>query len=567
MTESALSQQRIRDWFKDAWHLARPYWKSSERKSAWTLLIASILFTLSSVAMTVVLNYWHRYFYNALQRYDVAAFQWALVLFTIIVFIYIGLSIASFYCRKILEIRWRKWLTDYYIARWMHTRAYYNSQFTRTWSDNPDQRISQDIGDFISMLLTITLDFLSAMATMAAFIVVLWNLSGLLPLSAIGLDFGIPGYMVWAALLYAVIGTWITFKIGRPLINLNYQQQQFEADFRFGLMRVREHNENIAFYEGEPHEHKQLDARFRNVFRNFVNIVHRQLKINLFGISYNQAAVVFPLIVAAPKYFARHIQLGGLMQISSAFGQVQSSMSYFINIYSTLATWRATMNRLSGFERMIAESDNLYGLTRTTSADAAMHIRRLSVYTPEKAPLIENLDIKLTPGERLLIRGPSGSGKTTMLRTLAGLWPFCQGELAVPDTAILRFIAQKPYLPYDEFKAAVCYPQTGQLPDDEHFCELLKRCCVGHLSNCLGSRNDWNHTLSVGEQQRLAFCRLLNNPGSIIFLDEATSAVDEATEAILYEQLCTRTADSIIISIAHRSTLKDWHTRTLDIEV
>lgn len=552
------------DWVRDAWYLSKPYWRGEDRFKGYLLITLVVILNLAMVMMTVILNKWYNVFYDALQQYDVSQFIRSMIEFGIIAFLFILFNVLGYYFRKMLEIRWRRWLTHHYIERWMHSKAYYKSKFAKQISDNPDQRISQDIDEFIVLTLNLTLGFLNSVVTLISFVTILWGLSKVLHFSVMGYDLTVHGYLVWAALIYAIVGTYIVFKIGKPLIGLNYQQQRYEANFRFNLMRVREYNENIAFYRGEKNETKHLGNRFTSVVDNFIRIVHRQLRIDIFSTGYNQIAIIFPFIVAAPAYFAKEIMLGGVMQINSAFSRVQGAMSFFISAYSTMASWRATMDRLYGFQVVIDESQEMQSLNHQSHDRHCFDLHHLNVYLPNGKTLINDLSLSIDRGDRLLIKGRSGSGKTTLLRTIAGIWPFCEGEIYKQENMSLLFIAQKPYLPMYEFKEAVCYP-LSQMPNDEDFVRILEQCEIGHLAGCIGTVEDWSHALSVGEQQRLAFCRIMINQADVVFLDESTSALDEETEAKLYQLITQSCPQSIIISVGHRSTIKCWHNKVLDL--
>ena len=553
-------------WAKDAWFLARPYWTSDQKYKSLGLIILVIIFNMLTVYMSVLFNKWNNVFYDAIQNYDKKVFIAAIYKFGILAFFYILFQVMSYYFRKFLEIGWRRWLTKYYLDTWFSKKSFYKTRFLSSLSDNPDQRISEDINSFISLSLDLTLGLLNSVVTLVSFIVILWNISGSLKFAVGSHHFSIDGYMVYAAFIYAVAGTYLTFKIGKPLIKLNFQQQAYEADFRYGLMRVREYSENIAFYNGEKQEKLGLVNRFTNVVDNFVSIIYRQMKIDILGVGYAQLAVIFPIVVAAPRYFAKLIKLGDLMQILSAFGRVQSSMSYFIDAYGSLSGWRAVMDRLYGFQTTVAEAGNLQGVT-IQPGKSYLELINLNVSLPDKQPLLKDININLQSGDRLLVRGRSGSGKTTFLRSIAGLWPFTSGEIKqIPELTSL-FIAQRPYLPYGSLRNAICYPKTNELPESKIIIDLLKQFSMPALTDQLDEIADWGNKLSLGEQQRVAFCRILINKPDIIYLDEATSALDEETEEQMYRTLTEALPKSAIISVAHRSTIKQWHNKHLNFNI
>ncbi len=550
-------------WIKDAWFLAKPYWTSEEKYRAVIFISFIIIFNLFTVYMTILLNKWNNVFYDALQNHDQKTFISSIYKFCMLAFFYILFQILAYYFRKLLEIRWRRWLTKFYLNRWFDKKSYYKTRFLNQISDNPDQRISDDINGFIVLFLDLTLGLMNSVVTLFSFVVILWKISGSLNFTLDGHHFSISGYMVYTALIYAIAGTYITFKIGKPLIKLNFQQQAYEADFRYGLIRIREYGENIAFYNGEAQEKVSLINRFTNVVNNFVATIYRNMKIEIFGTAYGQLAIIFPIVVAAPRYFAKVIQLGDLMQILSAFGRVQGAMSYFIDAYTSLSGWRAVMDRLYGFQQSMNEAGDLSGLP-IKSADSYLKLENLVISLPNQQILAKGINFDLSQGDRLLIRGRSGSGKTTLLRAIAGLWHFAQGTIYQKNDLTSLFIAQKPYLPLGTLKETLCYPKINCLPDDQCLAQLLEKCNLNHLVYELNNIADWGNKLSLGEQQRIAFCRILVNNPDIIYLDEATSALDEETESKMYQLLIKQLPQSVVISIGHRSTIKQWHNKELD---
>lgn len=562
LTEQTTLNRNPKVWLTDAWGLAKPYWVSEHRNKSILLLILVILFNLLVVAMSVMFNKWYNGFYNAIQHYDKVVFIHAIYKFTIMAGFYIAFQVFAYYFKSILEIKWRRWATKYYIDKWCKKKAYYKTMFVSEVSDNPDQRISADINSFIVLILDLTLGMMNSIVSLCSFSVILWQISGPLKFGFHGYYIVIPGYMLFAAILYAIIGTYITFKIGRPLIKLNYEQQVYEANFRFGLMRVREHAENIAFYNGEEIEKNNLLQKFTNVVDNFVAIIYRQIKLDIFSVAYEQIANIFPIVVASPRYFAKVIQLGDLMQIAKAFGSVQDALSYFINSYTSLAGLRATMDRLYGFEKIIIAADDLASLP-VNSGKSYLELKNLSVNLPNGNNLLSNINITLNSGDRLLIRGKSGIGKTTLLRTLAGLWSFASGEILQSSSLTSLFIGQKPYLPIASLAEAITYPTESKKVDHALLIQTLKYCGLGHLEGELDVVENWGTKLSLGEQQRVGFCRVLLNSPDIVYLDEATSALDEESEELMYQLLIIRLPNSLIISIGHCSTIKKWHNKEL----
>ncbi len=552
-------------WVKDFLFLAKPFWLSKEKYYAWPLLILVIILNLSVVGMTVVINNWYNGFYDSIQNYDKVAFMHSIIKLCYLAFFYILLQVLSFYLRKKLEIMWRKWANNYYISKWFYNKAYYKTKFVANSIDNPDQRISEDINGFIVLSFDLTLGLLSEIVTLISFIIILWKISGSWNFTIGGHNFIIHGYMVFAALLYAILGTYLTFKIGKPLIRLNYQEQAYEASFRYGLMRVREHNESIAFYNGEKHEQHNLMHKFSMVANNFMFIVYRQMKIDIFKISYSQIAIIFPYVVLAPKYFGKMIKLGGMMQIIQAFSHVKDAFSYFINCYISLSGWRAVMDRLIGFNKNIEEAEN-FPILNFKSGDIPIKVSNLSLYLPNGHMLINDINFELHRGDRLLIKGYSGSGKTTLLRTLAGIWPFVSGEVEQQQGIYSLFMSQKPYMPIGRLYDSICYPLLHRLPKKTEMLVILNDCGLKYLSEKLDDFGNWSSILSIGEQQKVAFCRLLLNKPDVVYLDESSSALDEDSENMLYNLIINKLPNTIIVSVAHRSSVNKWHNKIINLD-
>ncbi len=564
---------RLFEFLRLFWRLASPYWRSEERLAAWTLLGTVVALNLASVYMLVQVNAWYNDFYNAIQAYDQPGFVALLWYFLFLAAVYILIVVYQQYLNQMLQVRWRRWLTGRYMDRWLAGQTYYRMQLadagTAAGTDNPDQRISEDVRLMCDQTLDLGLGLMNAVVTLASFVFVLWALSGPATLNVGSYDLTIPGYMVWAAVAYAAIGTWLANLIGRPLVRLSFDQQRHEADFRYGLMRLRENSESVALYRGEPDERRRMGERFGEVFANYWRLMKRQKKLTWFSNGYNQLATVFPFVVAAPRYFAKEIQLGGLMQISSAFGQVHASLSYLINAYPAIAAWKATVDRLTGFEarmleseRQSASADHFVFEQGGTDEAAAIRTRALDVTLPGGRRLVTGLDLEITAGEALLISGASGSGKSTLLRALAGIWPYGSGTVRLPPPGQVLFLPQRPYLPLGTLREAICYPGSP-VADDDRFDSVLESCGLAHLRDRLDQRDLWAQVLSGGEQQRVAFARALLRRPALLFLDEATSALDEAAEAELYGLLTRSLPDATLVSIGHRSTLRRWHRSTL----
>jgi putative ATP-binding cassette transporter len=552
------------------WRLSLPYFRSEDRWPGRLLLGAVIAIELSLVAIQVILNQWYNRFYNTLQDRNWDAFVSAILFFCVIAAIYTVLAVYQLYLNQWLQIRWRRWMTQTYLRQWLNTANHYRMQLHGDAADNPDQRIADDLRLFVEYTLSIGIGLLNAIVTLCSFIVILWTLSAHAPLTLFGSSFDIPGYLVWAALIYAVIGTTLTHLIGWRLIPLNFQQQRFEADFRFNLVRTRENAEQIAALRGEAAERQHHLNRFGFVVANWLALMQRQKQLTFFTQSYSQASVIFPYIVVSPAYFSGAMQLGGLMQTASAFNSVQNALSYVITAYRQIAEWSAIITRLTGFEEAIA-AGRAAAVTPPSvevvprGAGAVFTVDRLNVRLPDGAPVVAAEHIAFPAGERVLVTGPSGSGKSTLFRAIAGIWPFGSGRVMVPQNAKVMLLPQQPYFPVASLAAAVAYPAKAGVFDNARIAEALIAVGLPELVERLDEQAHWNRMLSQGEQQRLAIARALLHAPDYLFLDEATAALDEAAEAVLYRLLQDRLKGTSIISIGHRSTLAAFHRRRVEV--
>jgi vitamin B12/bleomycin/antimicrobial peptide transport system ATP-binding/permease protein len=550
------------------WRLARPYFFSDDRWAGRGLLAAVITIELSIVTINVMLNQWNNRFYNALQERNWDTFVYELGFFCVLAAIYIVLAVYQLYLNQWLQIRWRRWMTRRYLDHWLAGANHYRMQLLGDAADNPDQRIAEDIKQFVDNTLSISIGLLSAFVTLCSFVVILWTLSAAAPLHLFGATFSIPGYLVWAALLYAVVGTVLTHLVGWPLVTLNFRQQRFEADFRFNLVRVRENSEQIALLAGETAERERLLDRFGHVVGNFLLIMSRTKKLTFLTAGYSQVSTVFPFVVISPAYFAGAVQLGGLMQTASAFGSVQTALSFFVNAYRQLAEWRAVIERLDGFNIAVERGQAAATAKPVIEVAAregqqAVEIDDLVVRLPQGTPLVAVDDVAVAAGERVLLTGPSGSGKSTLFRAVAGTWPFGAGTIIVPKGAKVMALPQRPYFPIGTLAAAVTYPAEPGTFSTEALEEAIRAVGLPALAGRLTEEAHWNRMLSLGEQQRLGIARAILQAPDYLFLDEATASLDEPSEAMLYRLIDQRLKHSTIVSIGHRSTLFAFHRRGL----
>jgi putative ATP-binding cassette transporter len=568
----------IGPFLKDAWQLARPYFMTSEEKwSARGLLLAIVAMNLTNVGLSVVFNFWRREFYNSLQDKDWKAFLELLFtfrpsnegLFGImpgfcgLAVVYIIIAVYAVYVNQYLQIRWRQWLTRKFLAEWLADRAYYTISLTSDraaiGTDNPDQRIAEDLRDFTDTSLTLSLGLLSNIVSLGSFVVILWGLSG--SVEAFGIP--IPGYMVWVALGYAIVGTWLTHLVGRPLALLSFKQQRVEADFRYALVRIRENMESIALYRGEDEERVTLRDRFTAVVGNWRQIMTRTKLLNSLTNGYSQVAVVFPIVVAAPRYFSGAIQLGGMMQIVGAFSQVQEAMSWFVNSYASLAQWRAIVERLATFDRAIvkARAETRGDFTAAEAPGNAVRLQDVTMSLPDGTKLLDGADLNLTAGHSIVITGRTGSGKSTLFRVLAGIWPFGHGRVEIPPNSF--FLPQRPYIPLGTLRHVITYPNAVDAFSDQEISRALTDAGLPQLIARLENDDNWPQRLSGGEQQRVALARALLAKPDWIFLDEATASLDPDAEEELYHVLKQRLPNATLVSIAHRPSVAAFHEKKL----
>ncbi|MBV9249324.1 MAG: ABC transporter ATP-binding protein/permease [Acetobacteraceae bacterium] len=560
---------------RDAWHLAKPYYtRSEERWSACGLLLSVLVLRFALVGMSVVLSFWNREFFNSLQDKDSHAFLELLFLyrhtpsglmpgFCEVAAVYIIVAVYFTWLSQWLQIRWRRWMTDRFLDEWLTGRAYYRISLTTdraaVGTDNPDQRIAEDIRDFIDNAITLGISFLANIVSLVSFLGILWGLSGTVTL--LGID--IPGYMVWVALVYAILGTWLTHLVGKPLAALRFRQQRVEADFRYALVRFRENMEGVALYRGEAEEKGNFGYRFQHVIGNWWGIMQRTKLLNALTAGYDQVAVVFPFIVASPRYFTGQIPLGGLTQTASAFGRVQEALSWFVTRYPDLAQWYAITQRLATFHRAILAAQAVVdqGFVVDTVPNGAVHLQDATLELPDRRKLLDHADLLLLPGHSVVVTGRSGSGKSTLFRTLAGIWPFGHGRVQMPERAF--FLPQRPYIPLGTLKHVITYPHPPEQFDRSDIAQALIDAGLPELVDHIDQDQNWPVRLSGGEQQRVALARALLAKPDWIFLDEATASLDPESEEHLYRTLKQRLPDATLISIAHRPSVAKFHDQRL----
>lgn len=562
-------QRFNRAFFRDAWHLVKPYFlHSDERWVARGLLLLMVVATLGLVYINLRITNWYNSFYNALQNYDSGEFWRLMGVFAILAFMAIALNVYQTYLTQLLDLRWRRWLTGSFLSRYLSARTYYHMEVFQRGQDNPDQRIADDLLAFAQLTSSLFTGLLSSVTNLVAFIGLLWVLSAKVVVPWVdGTEHHVPGFLVWVALIYAVTWTWVAAKVGNPLIQLNYNQQRLQADFRFSLMRLRENSEAVALYSGETKERANFDRRFDYVYGNYYRLILRQKRFSWFSSYFAQVVIILPFLATASTYFAKAVPLGFLMQISSAFGNVQNSFAYLAQSYDSLANWHAVVDRLRGFLGHIDEIEEMQRAAQKIEriAGKRLRIEQLTLTLPKGGIIVRNLNFEVSPGDRVLITGQSGVGKSTLLRAIAGLWPFGEGRIETPLADRILFLPQRPYLPLGSLRDALLYPFGSPSTPDVRLFEVLSRVGLDALSPDLGQVEPWTQVLSLGEQQLLALARVLLQLPDYVFLDEATSALDEGLELKMYTLLDEVLADSAIISVGHRSTLLAFHRRRLHL--
>ena len=547
------------------WRLTRLYWGSSDARKGGLLLAAAVALELGTVYGNFLLADSQRRIYDALQDRQAAAFASGIGLFLGVVAAFVVVSIYRIYLRQMLEMRWRKWLTGHLLGEWMSPHSCCQMELLRSEADNPDQRIAEDVRNYVASALGLSLSFLAALATLISFAGLLWSLSGDWPIQIGGEEIRIPGFMMWIAIAYAGVASWITHRVGRRLVPINFDRLRFEADFRFTLVRFRESAERVVLARGETRERVGAVERFGRVVENWWQLIRAQRNLALFTTGIGQANAVLPLLMAAPGYFLGRLTLGSVAQTGIAYAQVSGALTWFVNAYQEIAQWRASIERLLTFtDAMESASARLArpgGVRVEATEGDSLRLSDLRLELPNGRILLDGANASIAPGERLVVLGPSGAGQSTLLRAIAGHWPFGTGRIEIPVQARTLFLPQRPYLPIATLRAAVSYPAPEGTFPDERIREALRLLDLARLAERLDETEHWEKNLSAGEQQRLALARALLHQPDWLFLDDATSALDEEMERRAYAVLADRLPHATVVSIAHRPGVAQYHTR------
>ena len=550
---------RLTHWGKQFWMFAGGYLSPKRSIKPLLFFVLIVTLTLFSVRLSLVHSTWYNNMYTALQEFNQTVFWEQMILFCFIAGFSVAAALISYYLNQRFSINWIEWLNTELLEKWMDKRAYYKSQYIGNNLDNPDQRIQQDIQSYVKTTLSLSTGVIDAVTSMISYTILLWGLAG--PMTLLGIE--IPRAMVYLVFAYVIFTTLIAFWLGKPLIRLNFANEKLNANYRYSLIRVKEYAESIAFYAGEKVEKSRLYKQFRAVINNMWDIVFRALKFSGFNLVVSQISVVFPLLIQVGRYFEKQIKLGDLMQTLQVFGKLHSNLSFFRNTYDSFAEYKATLDRLTGFHYSV-EAAQKQSKTDITDHPTDVIFQHLSVKSPMGKILIKDLNLTLTQGNSLLIQGQSGVGKTTLLRTIAGLWSYAEGKIFCPQHNTL-FLSQRPYLPQGDLLTALYYPDTTENVDLAKITRVLEQVQLAHLQDRLEQEQDWSRILSLGEQQRLAFARLLLHKPKVAFLDEASASLDEGMEHAMYRLIREELPNTTIISVGHRSTLVPLHQQQLEL--
>jgi putative ATP-binding cassette transporter len=543
--------------------IAAPYFRSRERWNAAGLFICIILAQLALVGAAVAENYWRNAFFQTLQDKDWSGFLVQFGVFSVIGVVFVLATVYQRYLIQWLTIRWRRWLTTRYLGKWLDGPVHYAAGLASGPIDNPDQRIADDIRQFIDGVISLTVGLIGAIARVVSFVAILWTLSNLIPLRIFGQSYVIPGYLVWAALIYAGLGTLVTHLIGRHLIAIDFERERREANFRFALVRIRENSEAIAMMRGEASERDDLLDRFSGIAGNWYRLMRREQFVSLFAESYRYYSRYFPYFALAPLFFGGPMQLGAFMQAGSAFNSVHQAFSYFIGSYVRIAELAATVQRLSQFERAMTEAA-CRGETVHSVAEQALRVDDLEVNDATGQKIVALDRFMLAPGETALLTGRSGAGKTSLIRGIAGIWPYMKGSVVRPVERTMA-LPQRPYIPLGSLRRAVSYPARVGQYGDECVRDALAAVGLGHLGALLDMEDAWDRKLSEGEKQRLSLARVLLAEPELILLDEATSALEGPAERDLHHLIRQRLPRSAIVAASHDEQLGDICDRAIKL--
>jgi vitamin B12/bleomycin/antimicrobial peptide transport system ATP-binding/permease protein len=549
-----------------------PPFAAPERRVAVAMVVLLVIINQAQVGMSLRLSFFNRDWFNAIQNKDEAAFWSQLfTVFTPWAFLYIATAVLEFVVTSTLIIRWRRWLTGHYVNRWLGAHTHYRMSLAGGFADNPDQRISEDISRFIDGgqigygIYSFSILLISNLSSLVSFAILLWDLSTnfTLPYTTIA----VPGFLFWVALIYAGVGTLVTHLIGRPLVRLSFEQQRYEANFRFSLARLREYAEQVALLSGESAEKASLTSRFNRIVKNYFEIIFCRKNLTAFTASYGQLSPIIPFVIAAPFYFAGKITLGIMTQTASAFDWVNEALTFFVTYYVSLAEFKAVLDRLTSFDLAI-DNARTPGFAPKASADTArknLDIEALNLRLPDGREIVNIASLRLAANEPMVLTGPSGSGKSTFFRAISGIWPYAGGAITLPADANILLLPQRPYIPIGTLRAAVTYPAKPDRYDGTAILDALRAAQLGDFTGELDIEDNWLQRLSGGEQQRLAIARAILAKPDWLFLDEATSAMDEAMEAEIYEILAKKLPSTTIVSIGHRASLAQFHERRIEM--